>query len=225
VSRAYNILLRYGFGVRFSDAQCGFKAARTDVVRPLMDKIEDDSWFFDTELLLLAEYNGLRVHEVPVDWIEDADSRVRIVRTAIDDLKGLARVAWTMAKGRGHVAVARPEPTPTHPDAVLAPAARLTSLAAIGMASLYALVYLPLREFWPAALTNLGALVLVGIVTRRRTLPYFRAVSCLLTTAAVLSVPPGAGREAEVGAVAATYVLLTLLHRATRMRSRFDGQL
>ncbi|MEW9546826.1 glycosyltransferase [Nonomuraea sp. NPDC050783] len=119
ISRAYNALLRHGFGAGFSDAQCGFKAARAGVVRPLMDKVEDDGWFFDTELLLLAEHNGLRVHEVPVDWIEDADSRVRVVRTAIDDLKGLARVAWSMAAGRARVPVARPEPMPRHPDAVL----------------------------------------------------------------------------------------------------------
>ncbi|MFD0472920.1 glycosyltransferase [Nonomuraea thailandensis] len=99
VSRSYNALLRHGFGVRFSDAQCGFKAARTDVVRPLLGKVADDSWFFDTELLLLAEHNGLRVHEVPVDWIEDTDSRVRVVKTAIDDLKGLARVAWAISRG------------------------------------------------------------------------------------------------------------------------------
>ncbi|MEV0617364.1 glycosyltransferase [Nonomuraea sp. NPDC050404] len=119
ISRGYNALLRHGFGVRFRDAQCGFKAARTDVVRPLLVKIKDDSWFFDTELLLLAEHNGLRVHEVPVDWIEDADSRVQVLRTAIDDLKGLARVAWSMARGRARVEVGRPEPTPTHPDPVL----------------------------------------------------------------------------------------------------------
>ncbi|MEV0167016.1 glycosyltransferase [Nonomuraea fuscirosea] len=174
VSRGYNALLRYGFGVRFSDAQCGFKAVRSDVARPLMGKVEDDSWFFDTELLLLAEHNGLRVHEVPVDWIEDADSRVRVVRTAVDDLRGLARVAWSMALGRAEVAVARPEPEPAHPDAVtlgpraatMAAVAKFTSFAAIGTFSviLYALTYLLLRESWTPAAANLCALVLAGIV-------------------------------------------------------------
>ncbi|MEV0380172.1 glycosyltransferase [Nonomuraea sp. NPDC050643] len=232
VSRGYNALLRFGFGVRFSDAQCGFKAARTGVVRPLMDKIEDDSWFFDTELLLLAEHNGLRVHEVPVDWIEDTDSRVRVVRTAIDDLKGLARVAWSMSMGRAEVEVTRSEPTPTHPDAVLArpravTMAKFTSFAAIGVISgiLYTLLYLPLREIWSPAMTNLAALILTGVINieanrrwtfTRRTTAHFRAAvlflaNYALTTMAVLSVPPGAGRLGEVGAVVATYCLLTLI--------------
>lgn len=243
VSRGYNALLRYGFGVRFSDAQCGFKAARTDVVRPLMGKVEDDSWFFDTELLLLAEHNGLRVHEVPVDWIEDADSRVRVVRTAIDDLKGLARVAWAMSMGRADVEVAKAEPTPTHPDAVLArpravTMAKFTSFAAIGIVSgiLYALIYLPLREFWSPAMTNLAALVLTAIIHieanrrwtfGRRTTALFRAAvlfvaNYVLTTAAVLSVPAGAGRMAEVGAVVATYGLLTLVRFAALDRWVFS---
>jgi putative flippase GtrA len=234
VSRGYNALLRYGFGAGFSDAQCGFKAARTEVVRPLMDKIEDDAWFFDTELLLLAEHNGLRVHEVPVDWIEDVDSRVRVVKTAIDDLKGLARVAWSMSMGRAEVEVTRSEPTPTHPDAVVArpravTMAKFTSFAAIGIISgiLYTLLYLPLRQIWSPAMTNLGALVLAGFVNIeanrrwtfghiRRTTMHFRAAvlflaNYALTTAAVLAVPPMAGHVAEVGAVVATYCLLTLL--------------
>ena len=93
LSRAYNRVVRCSHGARFSDAQCGFKAARTDVVKPLLPHVRDDSWFFDTELLLLAEHNGLRVHEVPVDWVEDVDSRVDVARTAADDLAGLLRVA------------------------------------------------------------------------------------------------------------------------------------
>ncbi|MFG6193173.1 glycosyltransferase [Nonomuraea sp. JJY05] len=232
VSRAYNALLRYGFGVRFSDAQCGFKAARADVVRPLMAKVEDDSWFFDTELLLLAEHNGLRVHEVPVDWIEDTDSRVKIFRTAVDDLKGLARVAWSMSMGRARVEVARSELAPTHPDAVVArpravTMAKFTSFAAAGVVSaiLYALVYLPLRDVWPQAVTNFAALVLAGVVGteanrrwtfHRRAATHVRAATFFLanyalTTMAVLALPRGAGRLTEVGAVAGTYCLLTLI--------------
>ncbi|TMR08430.1 glycosyltransferase [Nonomuraea turkmeniaca] len=234
VSRGYNALLRYGFGAGFSDAQCGFKAARTDVVRPLMDKVEDNGWFFDTELLLLAEHNGLRVHEVPVDWIEDMDSRVRVVRTAMDDLKGLARLAWSMSTGRAGVGVTRSEPTPRHPDAVVARPravtwAKFLSFATIGVFSviLYTLIYLPLREFWPPATANLGALILAGIINTeanrrwtfgrvRRSTMHFRAAvlsatNYALTTAAVLAVPPEAGRPAEVGAVVGTYFLLTAI--------------
>ena len=93
VSRCYNLLLRTTMRARFSDAQCGFKAGRTEVVRALLPAVEDQAWFFDTELLLAAQRGGLRIHEVPVDWVEDTDSRVEVVRTALDDLRGMARVA------------------------------------------------------------------------------------------------------------------------------------
>ena len=93
VSRCYNLLLRTTMRARFSDAQCGFKAGRTEVVRALLPAVEDQAWFFDTELLLAAQRRGLRIHEVPVDWVEDTDSRVDLVRTALDDLRGMARVA------------------------------------------------------------------------------------------------------------------------------------
>ena len=93
ISRAYNHVLHAALRARFSDAQCGFKAVRRDVLDPLLADVRDDGWFFDTELLVLAQRRGLRIHEVPVDWVDDPDSRVRIVRTAIDDLKGVARLA------------------------------------------------------------------------------------------------------------------------------------
>ena len=93
VSRCYNLLLRATMRARFSDAQCGFKAGRTEVVKALLPAVEDQAWFFDTELLLAAQRGGLRIHEVPVDWVEDTDSRVDVVRTALDDLRGMARVA------------------------------------------------------------------------------------------------------------------------------------
>jgi len=93
VSRCYNLLLRTTMRARFSDAQCGFKAGRTEVVQALLPEVEDQAWFFDTELLLAAQRGGLRIHEVPVDWVEGTDSRVEVVRTALDDLRGMARVA------------------------------------------------------------------------------------------------------------------------------------
>jgi hypothetical protein len=136
ISRCYNALIQFTHGARFSDAQCGFKAARTSVVRPLLAHVADDAWFFDTELLLLAEHNGLRVHEVPVDWIEDTDTRVHLRSTVLADLRGLLRVARAKASGAARVAdlPRRPAPTPTHPDVVLArrdtgPLWRLVSFA------------------------------------------------------------------------------------------------
>ena len=95
ISRAYNFILRTVLRARFSDAQCGFKALRAEVARQLLPEIQDDSWFFDSELLMLAQRRGLRIFEVPVDWVEDPDSRVDIARTALDDLRGVARLALT----------------------------------------------------------------------------------------------------------------------------------
>ncbi len=92
ISRSYNRLLRTVLRARFSDAQCGFKAVRRDVLDGLLDDVQDQGWFFDTELLVLAQRRGLRTHEVPVDWVDDPDSRVDIVRTALTDLKGVARL-------------------------------------------------------------------------------------------------------------------------------------
>jgi glycosyltransferase involved in cell wall biosynthesis len=111
LSRGYNGLVRAGFRCGFSDAQCGFKAIRADIARLLLPHVVDDGWFFDTELLLLAERNGLRIHEVPVDWVEDLDSRVALLPTMADDLRGLWRVRRAYLRGAGHVtAVERPEP-------------------------------------------------------------------------------------------------------------------
>ncbi|MFD0904524.1 glycosyltransferase [Actinomadura sediminis] len=170
-SRAYNALLRYAFGVGFRDAQCGFKAARADTARTLVAGVEDDGWFFDTELLLLAEFNGLRIHEVPVDWVEDVDSRVRVLRTSWDNVRGLIRFVRAMATGRARLPLepAR-EPRAAHPDAVLARPrqARLLKVLSFGLIGLvstllYVPIYILLRGWWPALLANFGALVLSGL--------------------------------------------------------------
>ncbi|HTL86078.1 MAG TPA: dolichyl-phosphate beta-glucosyltransferase [Acidimicrobiia bacterium] len=103
ISRSYNLLLHALFATKVRDAQCGFKAVRADVARALLPSIEDNGWFFDTELLLLAEHNGLRIHEVPVDWIDDHDSRVNVTATALGDLRGSARMFAGFMRGRGRV--------------------------------------------------------------------------------------------------------------------------
>ena len=99
ISRGYNLLLRTLMGARFSDAQCGFKAIRRDQARVLLPLAQDTGWFFDTELLVLAERAGLRIHEIPVDWIDDLDSRVDIIATALADLRGMARLGTGFARG------------------------------------------------------------------------------------------------------------------------------
>ena len=172
VSRGYNALIRLTHGARFSDAQCGFKAARTDVIRPLLGQARDEAWFFDTELLLLAEHNGLRVHEVPVDWVEDVDSRVDVVGTAIDDIKGLIRVARAKANGTALVRglPRRPQPRAIHPDAVLSRSEgglswQMLSFAVIGVISTLAnlALYGVFRLWWPVLVANLAALVITTL--------------------------------------------------------------
>jgi len=100
ISRGYNLLLRTVLSVSFSDAQCGFKAVRREVADRLLPLVEDDSWFFDTELLVLAQEAGLRIHEVPVDWVDDPDSRVDLLATIREDLAGIGRLARGLAGGR-----------------------------------------------------------------------------------------------------------------------------
>jgi glycosyltransferase involved in cell wall biosynthesis len=92
ISRCYNHLLRLVLRAHFSDAQCGFKAIRAEAAHELLPLVADQEWFFDTELLVLAQRRGLRIHEVPVDWVEDLDSRVDIASTALADLRGVGRL-------------------------------------------------------------------------------------------------------------------------------------
>jgi glycosyltransferase involved in cell wall biosynthesis len=96
ISRAYNLLLQAALGVSFRDAQCGFKALRTDVARQLLPEVENRNWFFDTELLVLAQARGLRIVELPVAWVEDPDSSVDLAATALEDLRGI----WRLRRGR-----------------------------------------------------------------------------------------------------------------------------
>ncbi len=96
ISRCYNLIVKLMFPTRrFSDAQCGFKAMTHKAVQELIPHVEDNAWFFDSELLLRAEQNGHKVWEVPVEWIEDLDTRVKIFSTAMEDLRGLWRVRTT----------------------------------------------------------------------------------------------------------------------------------
>ena len=99
ISRGYNLLLRTALAARFSDAQCGFKAVRADLARALLPLIEDENWFFDTELLVLAQRGGLRILDLPVDWVDDPDSRVDVMSTALGDLRGVLRLKRATVNG------------------------------------------------------------------------------------------------------------------------------
>jgi glycosyltransferase involved in cell wall biosynthesis len=94
MSRGYNLLIRMMFCSSFRDAQCGFKAVRREIAQEIIPFIKDQAWFFDTELLLLAERKGYRIKNVPVEWVEDADTRVHIANTVWEDIKGLLRVRF-----------------------------------------------------------------------------------------------------------------------------------
>jgi len=99
ISRCYNLILKFALDVRFSDAQTGFKAITREVARDVMPMVEDDEWFLDTELLVLSEKLGYRIADIPVQWIEDDDSRVKIFRTAWEDLKGVSRLRRVVRSG------------------------------------------------------------------------------------------------------------------------------
>ncbi|WP_330331585.1 bifunctional glycosyltransferase family 2/GtrA family protein [Streptomyces sp. NBC_00536] len=170
VSRAYNLILRSSLAARFSDAQCGFKAIRRDVAERLLPLVEDSGWFFDTELLVLAERAGLRIHEVPVDWVDDPDSTVHIVRTATEDLKGVWRVGRALAVGALPLdRIARPfgdDPRDRALSGVPRGLARqLMGFCAVGLAStlLYLALYSALRSGAGPQLANGTALLLSAL--------------------------------------------------------------
>lgn len=216
ISRVYNILLRLVLRVRFKDAQCGFKALRADVARSLLPDVVNRNWFFDTELLVRAERAGLRIHELPVDWTDDPDSRVDIVATAIEDLRGV----WRLATGR-----------PT--DAPLRLSTQLVRFAAVGAASTlaYAVLFWALREVLPAAASNVIALAATavantaanrrltfGIRGRERLLGDHAggllalAAALVFTNGAIVAIglfAPGASRVAEIAVLTAANAIAT----------------
>ncbi|HWB37511.1 MAG TPA: dolichyl-phosphate beta-glucosyltransferase, partial [Rugosimonospora sp.] len=173
ISRGYNLLLRGTLAARFSDAQCGFKAIRADVARELLPLVRDTGWFFDTELLVLAERAGLRIHEVPVDWVDDPDSRVDIAATVLADLRGIWRLGRGLATGAlplaelraqlGRRPLARRTVAPQGIPAGLA--GQLVRFAAIGVVSTlaYLVLYLLLRNGLGAQPANLLALLLTAL--------------------------------------------------------------
>ncbi|WP_344902196.1 glycosyltransferase [Actinomadura meridiana] len=235
VSRCYNLLLRTTLAARFTDAQCGFKAARTEIVQALLPGVEDEEWFFDTELLLLAERNGLRIHEVPVDWVDDPDSRVDVLRTARDDLRGMARVARRMLTGAFRVPVGG-RPGPGGGAALPAGMARqLPAFAVIGAVStlaqlvLFVLFRLVMGPLWANGLslviTTVGNTAAnrrftFGVTGGRRALrhqleggaAFLLGLGLSTGGLAVLhAVAPGAGRVVEVAALIAANAVATLV--------------
>ena len=164
ISRCYNMLLHACMGARFSDAQCGFKAIRREQARALLPLTQDTGWFFDTELLVLAERAGLRIHEIPVDWIDDIDSRVDIVATAVADLRGMARLSSGLARGSISVPWLRgPSPGGGRRSGELP--LQIASFAVVGIASTiaYLVLYLLLRGVMSAQAANVLSLLVTAV--------------------------------------------------------------
>ncbi|MCE5288574.1 MAG: bifunctional glycosyltransferase family 2/GtrA family protein [Nocardiaceae bacterium] len=167
ISRGYNLLLHTALQARFSDAQCGFKAVRSDVVRELLPLIEDGEWFFDTELLVLAERAGLRIHEVPVDWVDDPDSRVDIGDTIKKDLRGVWRLSKALLTGRLPIAKLRAamgrEPLVAGvPEGMPAQALRFGIIGVVSTIA-FALFYLALQPMFGAQIANFLSLLITAI--------------------------------------------------------------
>jgi putative flippase GtrA len=164
ISRCYNMLLHACMGVRFSDAQCGFKAIRCEQARALLPLTRDTGWFFDTELLVLAERAGLRIHEIPVDWTDDLDSRVDVVATALADLRGMARLGSGLARGSIKVPSLRGSALARGRSSAELPL-QIASFAVVGIISTiaYVLLYLLLRGVMSAQPANVLSLLVTAV--------------------------------------------------------------
>jgi len=228
ISRCYNMLLHATLGAGFSDAQCGFKAIRADKARLLLPLTRDTGWFFDSELLVLAERAGLRIHEVPVDWVDDPDSRVKVVATALADLRGIARLRWGLS--RGTIQVPRlggrvPPGGPGRPGEPARPGGLYRQLArflAVGVASTlaYVVLYLGLRTGLSAQLANaisLLATALLNTAVNRRFTFGIRGRPDLARHQAQGLLAFGAGLALTSGALAALHAVAAHPARATEV--------
>lgn len=165
ISRGYNMMLRAALGARFSDAQCGFKAIRADAARELLPLVRDTGWFFDTEMLVLAQQAGLRIHEMPVDWVDDPDSRVDVASTAWEDLKGMGRVGLGLLRGRYPLRALHAQLVPPlrgTPAPRRGLGGQVLRFGVVGVASslLQGVLYLGVRPFMGASAAAVVSLVL-----------------------------------------------------------------
>ncbi|WP_459752185.1 dolichyl-phosphate beta-glucosyltransferase [Streptomyces sennicomposti] len=225
ISRCYNAVLRLTLGVGFSDAQCGFKAVRREVAGRLLPLVRDTEWFFDTELLVLAERSGLRIHEVPVDWVDDPDSRVDLLPTALADLRGIARIArrparTALAAAAETLPAAGPPPDGGEhwPAPVAARARRYAGVAALAVLA-HLLLYAALRPAAGAQSANALAVLVCALAGpaahRRVTLP-----AALLLTGGTLTAlhhtAPSAAHRTELAALLAADLVVALLRSPFR---------
>lgn len=239
ISRSYNLLLRTTMGAHFTDAQCGFKAMRAEVATHLLPLVEDTGWFFDTEVLVLAERVGLRISEVPVDWIDDPDSKVDIVATAVADVRGCWRVGRAVAAGRLpladlRAAIGRAPIEPRVAGVETGLTGQLVRFCVVGAAStlLFALLYLALHPALGAQPANFVALLVTAVLNTAANRAFTFGVrgrggvvahhahgiaiflaGWVLTSSALLLlhiVSPDASRAADLGVLIAANLVATL---------------
>jgi putative flippase GtrA len=165
ISRCYNMILKTTMSAKFSDAQCGFKAIRADVAHRLLPLVADTGWFFDTELLVLAERAGLRIHEVPVDWVDDPDSRVDIIATATADLKGVGRLLRGFANGSIPINTIAAQLGSRRAAAPRSLLRQVVRFGTVGVASTiaYLLLFMALHASIGAQAANLVALLVTAV--------------------------------------------------------------
>jgi glycosyltransferase involved in cell wall biosynthesis len=236
ISRSYNLLLRASLGAEFTDAQCGFKAIRRDQAQVLLPLTEDTGWFFDTELLVLGERAGLRIHEVPVDWIDDTDSRVDVAATALADLRGIARLGSGLMRGTIKVPALREASIQARtPGGRRELGWQIAGFSVVGVTSTlaYIVLYLLLRNVMPALAANALSLLVTAVANtaanRRLTFGISgrsqaarHQLKGLLTFAAGLALTSGAlaglhaataspGRGAEVAVLVTANLVATAL--------------
>jgi putative flippase GtrA len=237
ISRGYNLLLHACMGARFSDAQCGFKAIRRDQARALLPLTRDTGWFFDTELLVLAERAGLRIHEVPVDWVDDLDSRVDVVATALADLRGMVRLGGGFARGTIKVPQLRGSALASPSGGVRRAAPgelrlQIASFAVVGIASTiaYVLLYLLLRGVMSAQAANSASLLVTAVANtaanRRLTFGISGrlhaarhqvkgliafGIGLVLTSGALAALPAHTGRGLEVSVLVVANLVATVI--------------
>jgi putative flippase GtrA len=236
ISRAYNLIVRTSLGAGFTDAQCGFKAIRAEAAAELLPLVEDPEWFFDTELLVLAERSGMRIHEVPVDWVDDPSSTVDILDTALKDLAGIWRLGRGLSSGRIPLSTLRTtalaEGASDSPRGVVG---QLVRFAVIGIASTvaYAVLFWVLRSALSAQWANAVALMLtaIGNTAANRSFTFgvrgrpdrlrhqaqglvVFAVGLVVTGGALMALDalvPGASRSVELVVLTAANIVATLL--------------
>jgi putative flippase GtrA len=212
-------------------------AIRRDQARALLPLTRDTGWFFDTELLVLAERAGLRIHEIPVDWIDDLDSRVDVVATALADLRGMVRLGSGFARGTIRVPQLR-GPALAGPDGGARRAApaelrlQIARFAVVGVASTiaYVLLYLLLRGVMSAQAANVASLLVTAVANtaanRRLTFGISGrqhaarhqvkgliafGIGLALTSGALAALPAHTSRGLEVSVLVAANLVATVI--------------